>query len=128
MAGRDWLTNCDQVGVYIGEAVSGQIATAFVDTASGWRVALRAIGITGIVMAVVLRLVVREPSRKSSLVDENYLVLDTSIDATAASAIAGKSAGVTKLQTARVQLRTTISYVVRLRSFWLLVLSASLRQ
>ena len=45
------------VGVYIGEAISGQIATAFVDNDEGWRVALRAIGITGIVIAVLVRLV-----------------------------------------------------------------------
>lgn len=35
------------VGVYIGEAISGQIATAFTDNDEGWRIALRAIGITG---------------------------------------------------------------------------------
>lgn len=54
------------VGVYVGEAISGQIATAFAQTHISWQVAMRAIGITGIVVAVLLRLVLREPERNSS--------------------------------------------------------------
>lgn len=116
------------VGVYIGEAVSGQIATAFVDTASGWRIALRAIGITGLVLALVLRLVLREPSRKISLVEDEYLVQAEYVDTTATSGFGGKRVGITKFEAARIQLKTTVSYVTRLRSFWLIVLSASFRQ
>ena len=56
------------VGVYVGEAISGQIASAFTETGTSWRIALRAIGITGLVVAVVLRLVLREPARRESLV------------------------------------------------------------
>ncbi|KAF2678472.1 MFS general substrate transporter, partial [Lentithecium fluviatile CBS 122367] len=89
------------VGVYIGEAVSGQIATAFTKTGTSWRVALRAIGITGCVVAVLLRVVLREPERRASLV---------------------------QLKTARADLSATFSYIARMRSFWLLVLSAGFRQ
>lgn len=56
------------VGVYIGEAISGQIATAFTRTDKSWRIALRAIGITGCVVSVLLRLILREPERRHSLV------------------------------------------------------------
>lgn len=116
------------VGVYVGEAVSGQIATAFTATQSGWRTALRAIGITGIVMAVVLRVVLREPSRKSSLVKAGVLLRDVKVDAAAMEGVGGAQRGISSISAARVQLRGTVSYVVRLRSFWLLVLSASFRQ
>jgi MFS family permease len=35
------------VGVYVGEAVNGQIANAFINTDTSWQIAMRAIGITG---------------------------------------------------------------------------------
>jgi len=103
------------VGVYIGEAISGQIATAFIDNQAGWRVALRAIGITGIVVALLLRLVLRDISRNKGLVidDEVYERL-----------VPGHS----HLGSLRSRLSVTISYLIRMRSFWLLVLSASIRQ
>ncbi|KAL8712157.1 MAG: hypothetical protein Q9220_003591 [cf. Caloplaca sp. 1 TL-2023] len=49
------------IGVYIGEAVSGQIAVAFTRTHTPWNVALIAIGIVGIVLALLIRLFIREP-------------------------------------------------------------------
>lgn len=116
------------VGVYVGEAVSGQIATAFTSTDSDWRTALEAIGITGIVMAVVLRVVLREPSRKSSLVQPGVPTEDEKVDAAATDSVAGARCGVSSMSAARVQLRGTVSHVIRLRSFWLLVLSGSFRQ
>lgn len=116
------------VGVYVGEAVSGQIATAFTATESGWRIALRAIGITGLVVAVVLRLILREPTRKTSLVNEEVVVHEKGVDPAASSGVAGAQARTTKLSAARVQLVATCSHILRMRSFWLLVLSASFRQ
>ncbi|KAK3716490.1 hypothetical protein LTR37_006386 [Vermiconidia calcicola] len=103
------------VGVYIGEAISGQIATAFTDREEGWRVALRAIGITGIVVAVVLRLFLRDSTRNSGLIVDDKIYEE-------------RTAFGDSLQTARSQLRITVSYLIRMRSFWLLVLSASCRQ
>lgn len=111
------------VGVYIGEAVSGQIAVAFPDDDNGWRIALRAIGITGLVVAVVLRLVIiREPSRREGLLDAGK---DESV---------GRRLAVDRISMhgkfgdAKTQLRDTISYLIRMRSFWLIVASASFRQ
>ncbi|KAI7278852.1 hypothetical protein KC345_g5691 [Hortaea werneckii] len=102
------------VGVYIGEAISGQIATAFTNNETGWRIALRAIGITGLVVAVVLRIVIRDVGRNAGLITDDSIY---------------KEDGPTShFQSAKRQVRLTLSYVVRLRSFWLLVLSASIRQ
>lgn len=55
------------VGVYIGEAVSSRISAVFKASGTSWRVALKAIGITGCVLAVIVGLVVREPVRKREL-------------------------------------------------------------
>ncbi|KAJ2901743.1 major facilitator superfamily domain-containing protein [Zalerion maritima] len=56
------------VGVYVGEAVSGNIASVFRETGQSWRVALRAIGITGLVVGMLVRVVIREPERRKGLV------------------------------------------------------------
>lgn len=104
------------VGVYIGEAISGQIATAFTDNQEGWRVALRAIGITGIVVAVILRLVIWE----SSVRLPGLVVDDKIYDGEDNLGQGGQSA--------KAQLTKTLKYLVRMRSFWLLLLSASIRQ
>lgn len=101
--------------VYIGEAISGQIATAFPNDQDGWRIALRAIGITGVVVAVVLRLVVHDSSRIPGIITD-----DTIYDRAAYQR--------SRFARARDQLRTTIEYIARMRSFWLLLLSASIRQ
>ena len=112
------------VGVYVGEAVSGQIATAFTATGTSWRIAMRAIGITGIVVAVLLRAVLREPARQESIlrhadVARQYLRENNEV-------AGDKARG--KLKTARRDLTATISYLAHMRSFWLLVLSAAMRQ
>lgn len=103
------------VGVYIGEAISGQIATAFTANEEGWRVALRAIGITGVVVVVVVRLVVRDQRRLPGIVVDDKI-------------FEGRTAASGHLAVARSRLRVTVSYLIRMRSFWLLVLSAGIRQ
>ncbi|KAF2035472.1 MFS general substrate transporter [Setomelanomma holmii] len=111
------------VGVYIGEAISGQIATAFIKTGTSWRVALRAIGITGCVVAVMLRLILREPRRNRSIVKTD---IQDAEDST--GIVGGRHTSGSKLGAAKADLMSTISYVLRMRSFWLLVLSAGCRQ
>ena len=103
------------VGVYIGEAISGQIAAVFVQQEEGWRVALRAIGITGLVVAVLVRLIVRERKRLPGLIVDDKVFEDRST-ASGHWAIA------------KTRLSITIAYLIRMRSFWLLVLSAGIRQ
>lgn len=102
------------VGVYVGEAVSGQIANAFTKTGTGWQVAMRAIGITGIVVAVVLRVVLREPERRQGLVLEADEAVPK-VKSRSLKAVKGELVG-------------TVRYIMRMRSFWLLVASAAMRQ
>ncbi|KAL9626121.1 MAG: hypothetical protein Q9204_007565, partial [Flavoplaca sp. TL-2023a] len=108
------------VGVYIGEAVSGQIAVAFARTGTPWNTALIAIGIFGIVVALFVRLVVREPKRQISLVMANSLDYQGPVSA----AIPIPS----RLVVARKDILSTFRYLARMRSFWLLALSAAFRQ
>lgn len=108
------------VGVYIGEAVSGQIAVAFAKTNTPWNTALIAIGIVGVVVALFIRLLVREPLRQTSLVGSEYPNHLGEHTPTASTK--------TKLALAREDIGATFSYILRMRSFWLLVLSASFRQ
>jgi MFS family permease len=115
------------VGVYIGEAISGQIATAFTETGTSWRIALRAIGITGCVVAVLLRIFLREPKRRASLVqmsreDRNNNVSMEFTD------VPTHSRGTSRLQAAKSDLVATFTYILHMNSFWLLVLSAGFRQ
>ncbi|CAN9391535.1 unnamed protein product [Alternaria alternata] len=115
------------VGVYIGEAISGQIATAFTETGTSWRIALRAIGITGCVVAVLLRIFLREPKRRASLVqmsreDRNNNVSMEFTD------VPTCSRGTSRLQAAKSDLVATFTYILHMNSFWLLVLSAGFRQ
>ncbi len=56
------------VGVYVGEAVSGQIATAFNKTNTPWNEALRAVGIVGMVLALITRCILREPKRRTAII------------------------------------------------------------
>jgi MFS family permease len=107
------------VGVYVGEAVSGQIATAFTSTGTSWQVAMRAIGITGIVVAVLLRVVLREPARQQSILHDERIAQEL-------PGTTGRRSG--KIRAAKRDLAATISYLAHMRSFWLLVLSAGLRQ
>jgi MFS family permease len=115
------------VGVYIGEAISGQIATAFTRSGTSWRVALRAIGITGIVVAVLIKVVLREPKRRKSLIQsEAEREWEGSTDTF--SGVPGRDPAVSKLGAAKRDLVETVSYILRLHSFWLLVLAAGFRQ
>ncbi|KAG9249478.1 major facilitator superfamily domain-containing protein [Emericellopsis atlantica] len=121
------------VGVYVGEAVSGQIAHAFTETGTSWQVAMRAIGITGIVVAVLVRLVLREPARREAIV-----VLGGRPGAwDAASSVIGSGVGPVpgskarkrrSMRAAKADLLSTGVYIMRMHSFWLLLLSAAMRQ
>ncbi|KAI4268665.1 MAG: hypothetical protein L6R38_007770 [Xanthoria sp. 2 TBL-2021] len=106
------------VGVYIGEAVSGQIAVAFARTGTPWNTALIAIGIVGVVVALLVRVVVREPQRQISLVMASNLNHQGPTSAAVPS----------RLVTARKDILSTFRYLARMRSFWLLALSAAFRQ
>ena len=108
------------VGVYIGEAVSGQIAVAFTRTGTPWNTALKAIGITGMIVALFVRLIVKEPRRQTSLVSGSYSE-HVGLHQTSTSTLS-------KPKAAYQDLRATFAYILRMRSFWLLTLSASFRQ
>ena len=55
------------VGVYIGEAISARISAVFMDQGKSWRLAFKAIGITGVVIAVVTRVFIREPKNRRKI-------------------------------------------------------------
>lgn len=115
------------VGVYIGEAISGQIATAFTETGTSWRIALRAIGITGCVVAVLLRIFLREPKRRASLVQMSREDRNNNVSMEFAD-VPTHSRGTSRLQAAKSDLVATFTYILHMNSFWLLVLSAGFRQ
>jgi hypothetical protein len=108
------------VSVYVGEAVSGQIATAFNKTNTPWYQAMKAIGITGMVLAVITRLILREPERRCAIVYESEtadpIIFESGPRTTS------------KIALARRQLKASISQIVRMRSFWILTLSSGARQ
>ena len=106
------------VGVYVGEAVSAQIATAFDKTGTPWNSAMKAIGIVGIVVAVFIRLVLREPTRRQAIVS-------TSVDNGGEVPYEPFRSRVTY---AKIQLQASFSHILRLRSFWILTLSSGARQ
>ncbi|KAF2453309.1 major facilitator superfamily domain-containing protein [Lineolata rhizophorae] len=120
--------SCFYVGVYVGEAVSGQIATAFTVTGTSWRVAMKAIGIVGVVIAVAVRTVLREPMRQKGLLSTADEAFDGRLAARSAAGTGATRAGESKLVAARRDMQSTLLYVMRLHSFWLIVLSASFRQ
>ncbi|KAK0768443.1 hypothetical protein LTR75_018221, partial [Friedmanniomyces endolithicus] len=109
------------VGVYIGEAVSAQIATAFGRTHTPWNDALKAIGIVGLVVAVMLRLVAREPCRK---------ILNSAIEPVEAhqQAHTPQTESFQAKDGAASLLLASVKHVVRMKSFWLLTLAAGARQ
>lgn len=108
------------VGVYVGEAVSGQIATAFKKTATPWNDALRAVGIVGMVLAVITRCILREPKRRSGIIPQARLS-DELISI-------HPSQKNWRFTHAKGQIAASVSQIVRMRSFWLLTLSAGARQ
>lgn len=79
---------------------------------------MKAIGIVGIVVAVFLRLLVREPPRQTALVSTN-LKLPLNYSSPSFTA---------KISLAKTNFLATFAYIIRMRSFWLLCLSASFRQ
>ena len=108
------------VGVYIGEAVSGQISVAFASTNTPWNTALIAIGIVGVVIATMIRIFVKEPWRQTSLVNQDF-----------PNHLGHHRENVplkTRLSHAYQDAGATFDYLSRMRSFWLLALSASFRQ
>ncbi|KAL8779825.1 MAG: hypothetical protein Q9203_000917 [Teloschistes exilis] len=113
------------VGVYIGEAVSGQIAVAFARTDTPWNNALIAIGVVGLVVAMFVRVFVREPVRQTSLIpigdngvsEEHPLSSDSK-----------RPSFDPKFAIVRDHIKSTLQYVIRMRSFYLLTLSAAFRQ
>jgi len=108
------------VGVYIGEAVSGQIAVAFAKTNTPWNSALIAIGIAGIVVAILIRIFLREPLRQTSLISQDS---PTHLDHYRHGLSPQSS-----IYLAYGDALATFKYLSRMRSFWLLALSASFRQ
>ena len=101
------------MGVYVGEAISAQIATAFKKTDTPWNTAMKAIGIVGLVVAILVRVVIREPARQTSLKQgEESFEIDSPRNA----------------HTAKSDFVATLKHVLRMRSFWLLTISAGFRQ
>jgi MFS family permease len=125
MVDTKWLFLAESVlyvGVYVGEAVSGQIATAFAKTNTSWNVALKAIGIVGVVLAFVLRLVIREPKRRAGVV-----VYDRPVVTEGDAELLTPNMS-TRLKNAKTQLLASVSHIMRMRSLWLLTLSSGARQ
>ncbi|KAH7381002.1 major facilitator superfamily domain-containing protein [Cadophora sp. MPI-SDFR-AT-0126] len=123
LIGKEWVFFAESilyVGVYVGEAISAQIAMAFIKTDTPWNTAMKAIGIVGVVVAVLVRLVIREPVRQTSLkqTEESF-----SIDS-----FANTSSGSRQVHRAKEDFLATVAHVLRMRSFWLLTLSAGFRQ
>ncbi|KAJ9620073.1 hypothetical protein H2204_012383 [Knufia peltigerae] len=120
----NWIFVCESIfyiGVYVGEAVSGQIATAFDKTDTPWNSALKAIGIVGIVLAVITRLILREPTRKQIAVgklspDVSQVVGDT-----------GDMHG-TRLERGHRMFKLALKQIVSMKSFWILTLASGARQ
>lgn len=102
----------------MGEAISGQIATAFSKTNTPWNSAMKAIGIVGVVVAVLIRVLLREPARRSSLIQSSTEnLIDQHPERLSA-----------RLASAKFWFLSTLSYLLRLRSFWLLTLCSGARQ
>lgn len=81
---------------------------------------MRAIGITGIVLAVITRLILHEPRRRCAIMYESETADPVTFESSPRTS--------SKLALARRQLKATISQVVRMRSFWVLTLSSGARQ
>ena len=94
---------------------SGQIATVFTNNDEGWRIALRAIGITGIVVAVLVRLVIHDQKRIPGMIVDDKIYEQSDLSNS-------------HFQAAKSRIKVTVSYLIRMRSFWLLLLSSSTRQ
>lgn len=114
MGPRKYVTTGEGVlyiGIYIGEAISGQISTAFRKTGTSWRWAMNGVGIFGIGVGIVLRLVLwKEPQRRHAIVASLQ-----SAGPQPGQGLKSKSLG------------QTVKYIAQMHSFWLFVLSAGVR-
>jgi hypothetical protein len=81
---------------------------------------MRAIGITGMVLTVITRLILREPERRCAIVYESETADPIIFESGPRTS--------TKISLARQQLKASISQIVRMRSFWILTLSSGARQ
>ena len=105
------------VGIYIGEAISGQISTAFRKTNTSWRWAMKGVGFFGIGVGVLVRIILyREPSRRERFGENDA-------DAEVVDGAQVPPTGKPFIQS----IRNTIRHVVQMRSFAILALSAGLR-
>ena len=103
--------------MYVGEAVSGQIATAFSNTNTPWNEALKAIGIVGVVIAVLIRVVLKEPLRRS-----NIIAIDD------AERVIVEASRRSRFAKASTEFTASLKHIFRMRSLWLLTLSSGARQ
>ena len=103
--------------------MSAQIATAFAATNTPWNDALKAIGIVGLVLVVCLRIIAREPQRKSffkqAIDDIDFSHDDAGIDDDDATH---------RSSSARSLFVESWKHVMRMKSFWILTLSGGARQ
>ncbi len=106
------------VAVYAGESISARISVLFKLNGSSWRVALKGIGIAGCILAVVVRILMREPARRFEL------ALVTADE----SGLHGAGLWSRRIHKATGEVRATMRYLMSLRSFWIITISASLRQ
>ncbi|KIW49015.1 hypothetical protein PV05_10731 [Exophiala xenobiotica] len=119
----NWIFVCESVfyiGVYVGEAVSGQIATAFDKTNTPWSDALKAVGIVGMVLSVVTRVVLREPVRKPNAVGQ--------LSRTIREPDQNDHVEPTRLERGNRMFKLALRQIVSMKSFWILALSSGARQ
>ena len=127
------------VGVYVGEAVNAQISTAFRNNGLSWRIALRGVGVAGVLVGVAIRVVLREPERRASLLQDGYggdgfgeakgdakTDEDSRVDGIPPQSTHDPPKS--RFSTATQQLRLALHHAVSMHSFLLLTLAASLRQ
>ena len=103
------------VGVYVGEAISARISSVFITTGQSWRTAFRAIGITGFVIGILTRVMIRKVTNRRRI--------------TLAHEFTGTGGGKWfRGGLAGVEVWESFKYMMSLRSFWLITLSSSMRQ
>jgi sugar phosphate permease len=100
-----WDIVCSMWGCMLA-TLSAQIATAFNKTGTPWNLAFRAIGIVGAVVGVFLRLVLREPPRRT------VITLDDS-----SGQMTAHQQRYSRLGSAKTQFLASLSYILRMRSF-----------
>ena len=79
---------------------------------------MKAIGIVGVVVGLLIRLALQEPSRQHAIVH---------IDSDDSGEVSPQPR-LSNLRFAKTQLRTSFSHILRMRSLWLLTLSSGARQ